>query len=88
MEYSTSLMKVERIAECSPWSILQYLWPALIGIEKQFLVFSLSGRVRQVYCILQKWNVCDQIPYAHDCNGLYVVVFIFQNGRNLSLTRP
>ena len=22
-------MKVERIAECSPWSILQYFWPAL-----------------------------------------------------------
>ena len=24
-----SLMKVESIAECSPWSILQYIWPAL-----------------------------------------------------------
>ena len=24
-----SLMKVECIAECSPWSILQYFWPAL-----------------------------------------------------------
>ena len=24
-----SLMKVESIAECSPWSILQYFWPAL-----------------------------------------------------------
>ena len=24
-----SLMKVETIAECSPWSILQYFWPAL-----------------------------------------------------------
>ena len=24
-----SLMKVENIAECSPWSILQYFWPAL-----------------------------------------------------------
>ena len=22
-------MKVESIAECSPWSILQYVWPAL-----------------------------------------------------------
>ena len=26
---SGSLMKVESIAECSPRSILQYLWPAL-----------------------------------------------------------
>ena len=24
-----SLMKVESIAECSPWNILQYSWPAL-----------------------------------------------------------
>ena len=24
-----SLMKVESIAECSPWSILQYFWPTL-----------------------------------------------------------
>ena len=24
-----SLMKVESIAECSVWSILQYFWPAL-----------------------------------------------------------
>ena len=24
-----SIMKVESIAECSPWSILQYFWPAL-----------------------------------------------------------
>ena len=24
-----SLTKVERTAECSPWSILQYFWPAL-----------------------------------------------------------
>ena len=27
-----SLMKVESIAECSPWSILQYFWPALSDI--------------------------------------------------------
>ena len=24
-----SLMKIESIAECSPWSILEYFWPAL-----------------------------------------------------------
>ena len=44
------LMKVKSIAECSPWSILQYfeLHQAIIGIENQFLVFFLSGRSRQV----------------------------------------
>ena len=44
-----SLMKVKSIAECSPWNILQYFWPALSNnwSWKQFLVF-LSGRFRQV----------------------------------------
>ena len=27
-----NLMKVKNIAECSPWSILQYFWPALSDI--------------------------------------------------------
>ena len=29
LKTNDSLMKVESIAECSPWSILQYFWPAL-----------------------------------------------------------
>ena len=28
-----SLMKVKSIAECSPWSILQYFWPDSMSIE-------------------------------------------------------
>ena len=42
-------MKVKSIAECSPWSILQYFWPALaiICLENQFSVFE-SGRFTQV----------------------------------------
>ena len=37
-----SLMKVKNIAECSPWSILQYFWPALSdnwSWKQIFLVF-------------------------------------------------
>ena len=36
-----SLMKVENIAECSPWSILQYfdLHYMIIKLENHFLVF-------------------------------------------------
>ena len=49
-----SLMKVESIAEFSPWSILQYFWPALSDIWswKPIFVLFLSGRLRQVllYC--------------------------------------
>ena len=45
-----SLMKVESIAECSPWSILQYFWPSLSDNRswKPILVYFLSGRLRQV----------------------------------------
>ena len=41
-----SLMKVESIAECSLWSILQYfdLHLAIIGLETQFFLF--CGRFR------------------------------------------
>ena len=39
-----SLMKVESIAECSPWSLLQYFQPALSDNWSSFL----SGCLRQV----------------------------------------
>ena len=57
-----SLMKVESIAECFPWSILQYFWPALsdnrqwkpiFGIHFEwmlktgFTVFQLSQKLVQ-----------------------------------------
>ena len=41
-----SLMKVEKIAECSLWSILQYFWPALSGNRSG--KFFLNDRLRQV----------------------------------------
>ena len=41
---NSSLMKVKRIAECSPWSILQYFLPASIDNWSSFL----SGCLRQV----------------------------------------
>ena len=36
-----NLMKVERIAECSPWSILQYfdLYYTIFGLETNCVVF-------------------------------------------------
>ena len=46
-----SLMKVESIAECSPWSILQYFWPAFSNnnIENQFLLFLRVTVLDRVY---------------------------------------
>ena len=45
-----SLMKVESIAECSKGAFCNTfdLHQAIIGLEKQFLVFFLSGCLRQV----------------------------------------
>ena len=53
-----SLMKVKCIAECSTWSILQYLWPALSDNRswKPFTDLFESGRFTQVYCrIVSYW---------------------------------
>ena len=46
----TSLMKVEIFAECSPWSILQYFWPALSKNWSWKPIFGLfeSGSFTQV----------------------------------------
>ena len=54
-----SLMKVESIAECSPWSILQYFWPALndnrswkpilVFFLRQVLLYVLNGVVQLVF---------------------------------------
>ena len=50
-----SLMQVESIAECSPWSILKYFWTALSDNWSWKPIFGLfdSGCLRQVllYCI-------------------------------------
>ena len=46
-----SLMRVESMTESSPWSILQYFWPALSDNrywKPKFWCVFLSGRLRQV----------------------------------------
>ena len=47
---NVSLMEVERIAECSPWTILQYFWPALNDNWSWKPIFCLfeSGRFTHV----------------------------------------
>ena len=60
-------MKVESIAECSKRAFCNTfdLHEAIIGLENQFLVFFLSGRLRQVslYCASDQCNLdskkCD-----------------------------
>ena len=47
-----SLMKVKSIAECSPWSILQYFGPVLsdIGLENKSVVFTRVAILDRFYC--------------------------------------
>ena len=55
-----SLMKVENIAECSPWSILQYIWPALRNNWSWKPIFGLieSGNFTQVLLyLLASWVI-------------------------------
>ena len=57
-------MKVERIAECPPWSIVQYFWPALSDnwYWKQMFGLYESDRFTQVllYVVLHQMycNMC------------------------------
>ena len=59
---NSSLMKVESIVEYSPWSILQYFWPALSDnrYRKPIFVFFLSGPLRQVLLYV----ICTKILMA------------------------
>ena len=53
-----SLMKIESIAECSfgAFCITSDLHQAIIGLENQFLVFFLSGRLRQVLLLFATYE--------------------------------
>ena len=61
-----SLMKVKSIAECSPWSILQYFW--LVLLENQFSVFLRVAVLHKFYC--------KYIPYRA---FFYTTEFVFDN---------
>ena len=53
LKTNSSLMKFESIAECSPWSILQYFWPALSDNQSWKLFFDLLrvAVLDRFYCI-------------------------------------
>ena len=71
LKTNSSLMKVQSIAECSLGAFCNtfHLHEAIIGLENQFMVFFLSGRLRQVLLyFLQK--IYQQ---------LYVVKLMFEH---------
>ena len=54
-----SFMKVESIAECSLWSILQYFWPALSDDRSWKPIFGLFLKV----AILERFYCNSKFPY-------------------------
>ena len=64
------LMKVESIAECSPWSILQYFWPAFSDnwSWKPMCGLLQSGRFTQVF------HYMYQVPTHQDKPWVNVVI--------------
>ena len=57
-----SLMKVESIAECSHWSIMQFFWPALaiIGLENKYWIFLRVAVLHRFYCLLPHRVGCNR----------------------------
>ena len=73
------LMQVQSIAECSHWSILQYLWPSLsyhLSLRYLFCLF-LSGRLRQVLLfilvLLSVFFIRDQNHFKHNPCHFFLV---------------
>ena len=60
------LMKVERIAECSLWSILQYFWPALSDYQSWNQIFDPfeNDRLTQVLLYFIWWNVINKFKQS------------------------
>ena len=66
-----SLMKVESIAECSLWSILQYFWPALSDNRywKPIFVIFWRGRLRQVFLYFID-KMVTKVMYYIECTTI------------------
>ena len=81
-----SLMKVESIAECSPWSILQHFWPALSDNWSWKPIFGLLrvAVLHRFHCICMLFCIITghvDVPiYSHVISTSYAVfnsAFVF-----------
>ena len=79
-----SLMKVESIAECSPWSILQYFWPALRDnwTWKSICGLFESGHFTQVLLYI---FLCQKVIYMNMPISRYTVLEINPNNNNKNI---
>ena len=73
-----SLMEVESIAECSPWSILQYFWPALSDDWSWKTIFDIfeTGRFRQVFLYRHIFSWIVSCPLSITAKQNYHMHFI------------
>ena len=81
-----SSMKVKSIAECSPWSILQYF--AIIGLEKQFLVFLKVVVLHRFYCNFSTHRVVKTVLYMSLLVDTLCLGFAYRYGSSLSAQKP
>ena len=69
-----SLMKVESSAECSPWSILQYFWPAL---SNNWFWKPIFGLFTQVLQYLANLDLCCPYWVVFDAFVVVVLIYLF-----------
>ena len=70
-------MKVKRIAECSPWSILQYFWPALSDNLSWKLIFGLFER-RPFYTGFTVFTYSYKFWVEYGNLLTYILVYVYQ----------
>ena len=76
-----SLMKAESIAECSPWSILQYFWPALSHNWSWKPIFCLFG---SGFTVQSNMSYCLHVgSFLHFFCCFYVLFFRNESFQNI-----
>ena len=73
------LMKVKSIAECSPWSILQYFWHALSD-SCSWKPIDESGCFRQVLSACDKYHYCTF--YWYWIIAMFYIKYLVENALN------
>ena len=79
-----SLMKVESITECSPWSILQYFWPAL----------SNNWSCKPVFGLLFEWQLktgftvhLQTVKTQIKCRKMWHFIRVYTNQKEESISK-
>ena len=71
------LMQVKSIAECSPWSILQYFWPSLSYHLSLRSLFCLFLSLRSLFCVfLSGLTEYQFVIFSQSSDAISFVIWI------------